>query len=203
MQIYGRYINRGVDNMQKQADNHELLVYELKWVLNVIYEVSDRIRGRLTDQTKYEERAINRVGRYLAIDKRNRYNKQYIIKLIEEVASSVIDRNKNEHYDLFTDLSEQDEETYEMIEYEPLDEMTASDYRYSEVEDEVIAKKTAALLAQDNRRMKIIKAWLIGNTNTSDISRTLARSLGGNVEGHRKFIQRFEKECRERLSTAI
>src|SRR5699024_2261467 len=189
--------------MNKQEENNELLVYELKWVLNVIYEVSDRIRGRLTDQTKYEERAINRVGRYLAIDKRNRYNKQYIIKLIEEVASSVIERNKNEHYDLFTDLAEQDEETYEMIEYEPIDEMKASDYRYSKVEDEVIAKKTAAMLAQDNRRMKIIKAWLIGNTNTSDISRTLARSLGGNVEGHRKFIQRFEKECRERLSTAI
>src|SRR5690625_1545173 len=82
------------------------------------------------------------------------------------------------------------------IEFEPLDVLT-------NVESEVLTKETIALLTQDDRSKKILEAWSIGNTNNTEISRMLTHTLGGKTESHRKFIQRYEKDCREKLATAI
>src|SRR5699024_9902906 len=69
------------------------------------------------------------------------------------------------------------------------------------VESDVIAKEMTALLAQDDHRKKVILGnWILGNDNNSDISRLLAQTFGGNEEAHRKFIQRFRKDCRESLT---
>ena len=175
---------------------NNLIVYENGWIIQRIYEVSDRIRDKLTDQTLFEERCIKRITDYLLICETNKRNKRYIERLINEVASAVIERNRNEYAELFSELSTESEEDKEM-EYEPIDVL-------ADVESEVIKRETVTLLAEnDCRRLTVLEGWAIGNTNDNQISRALARTYGGNPESHRKFIQRFRLRCREQMSAAI
>ncbi len=175
---------------------NSLIVYEIAWVIRRIYEVSDRLRTSLVDQTLFEERCIDRVGEYLNKDKDNKHHRRYIERMIKEVASSVSTRNRNEYAELFISLSIGNEEEDEEIEFEPEDVLT-------DVESEIMKQETIALLTQDDRSKKVLEAWSIGNTNNTEISRMLTHTLGGKTESHRKFIQRFEKDCREKLATAI
>src|SRR5690554_266790 len=173
-----------------------LIVYKNEWILNAVYETSDRIRGKVTDQTLFEERAIKRVGEYLLQNKENRRNKRYIIRIINEVAKSVVERNKNEQYTLLTELIYTNEDGEE-VEFEPVDVL-------ADVESEVLKKETIDLLAKgDRRKLKVLESWAVGNKNDKQISRTLASTFGGNPESHRKYIQRFRKDCHNILATAI
>jgi len=173
-----------------------LEVYKNKWLIDRIYFTSDKIRGKVVDQTLFEERCINRVGEYLLKDVNNIKNFNYIMRMINEVACSVINRNKNEHAEYFSSLTKYDDGGGE-IEFEPDDDLT-------DVESEVIEKDMVALLAQnDHKKLKVLEGWQIGNTNDKQISRTLARTFGGKSESHRKFIQRFRDSCRNKLNTAI
>src|SRR5699024_8024930 len=169
---------------------NKTIVYEIGWILERIYTVSDRVRNKLTDQSLFEERCIERVANYLNVCESHRRNKRYIERLINEVASAVLTRNRNEHAEIFSELSKKDEDGEE-LEFEPEDVL-------ADVEKEVMAKEMTALLAQDDHRKKIILGnWITGNDNVSDIARLLAQTIGGPVETHRKYIHRFRKECRK------
>src|SRR5690625_7828477 len=100
--------------------NKNLIVYKNEWILEEIYKVSDRIHNQVTDSTLFEERSIRRVAEYLHREIDNIKNRRYIIRIINEVASSVIERNKNEHAQLFSELTSEDEDGSE-IEFEPID----------------------------------------------------------------------------------
>lgn len=177
---------------------NNLIVYENGWVINRIYEVSDRIRGTLRDQTLFEGRCIGRVGEYLSKGPERVKHKRYIERMINEVATSVIERNKNEYAELFSTLSaEQEDAEGQEIEFEPLDVL-------ANVESEVIVKETIALLAQgDRKKSMVLQSWADGNDNITSISRTLASTFGGNTDSHRKSVNRFRTECRKKLTTAI
>lgn len=175
--------------------NEEIVVYEVPWIIRRIYEVSDNLRSKVVDQTKFEERCIKKIARYIVPDAKRMKHKRYIERLIQREAKCYIDESKKEHGEIFSSLVDVGEDGEE-IEFEPIDVL-------ANVESEVMAKEITALLAQDGRRKIVLDAWIIGNTNGKSISRTLARTFGGNVESHRKFIQRFEKECSERLSAVI
>lgn len=171
----------------------EEIVYQNKWLIDRIYQVSDKIRSKVTYQIDFESRCIKRVAEYLALSDSNIKNRQYIEKMINEVASSVIKRNKNEHYSCFNELSYQDEDNSE-IEFDPEDVL-------ADVEAELINKETINLLAEGDRQKKVIlEAWSLGNTNNSLISRTLADVLGGKPESYRKSINRFKKSCADRIT---
>lgn len=177
-------------------NNNSLIVYENEWIIQRIYEVGDGLRTAVVDQTKFEERCINRVARYLNGDKSRTSHRNYIERLIQQEASDYRRRGKKEDAELFTTLATYDDDGEEM-EFEPEDALT-------DVEDEVIARETAALLAQDDRRKEmIVGSWTLGIENCSEISRLLAQSIGGNPESHRKFIQRFRADCREYIAEAI
>ena len=176
--------------------NTSLIVYENDWIIRRIYEVADGLRTVIVDQTKFEERCINRVARYLNGDESRTSHRNYIERLIQQEATDYRRRGKKEDAELFTTLATSGDDG-ELIEYEPEDVL-------ADVEGEVISKEMAALLAQGDRRKElIVGSWTIGNDNNSEISRLLAQSIGGNPESHRKFIQRFRADCREMLATAI
>lgn len=177
---------------------NNLIVYETSWIINRIYEVSDNVRGLVTDQTLFEERCIKRVGEYLSKDKERYKHRRYIERLINEVATSVVDRNKNEYAELFsTLLAEHEDEEEQEIEFEPEDVL-------ANVESEVIRNETIALLAEGDRiKSMVLQSWSDGNDNNASISRTLASTFGGNAESHRRAVNRFRTECRKQLTTAI
>ena len=171
-------------------------VYENDWIIRKVYEVSDGLRSLVADQTKFEERCINKVAEYLSGDKERINHRRYIERLIYREASSYKDRGKKEDAELFTTLATFGDDG-ELIEFDPEDVL-------ADVEGEVLTKETVALLAQDDRRKElIVGSWKLGIDNNSEISRLLAQSIGGNPESHRKFIQRFRADCREMLATAI
>lgn len=176
--------------------NKTILVYEIPWLIEKIYEESDKLISEITYTNKFEERCIQSIGEYLALDERNKYNKTYLLKLINRKVKEFKDNYMKEEAHTFSELSVIDE-SGEEIPFDPIDVL-------ADVESEVIAKETTALLAQDDRRKKVIvECWTNGNRNASEISRELAYSFGGNPETHRKFVQRFQKLCRNELSTAI
>lgn len=171
------------------------ICYKTKWILEAVMHESDRLHSSITDPTKFEERCIRRVARYLEKNKENKTHRRYIFKIIKQEAKTAVNLYSKENYRTFSDLTYSNEDGEE-IEFETIDIL-------ANVESELVAKEMTALLGKDGRRKEILEAWSIGNTNDKLISNALGRTLGGNVESHRKFIQRFRNECREQLSTAI
>ena len=168
------------------------IIYETKWLLNRVIQVSDNIRHKIVDQTKFEARCFRRLAEYLSKDPNNINNKLYIERMIMQVAStSITDKFKKEYAELIIDGNE--ETSYE------IEDVLAN------VENIVIGnhavKEKVALLAQgDYRKETVLNAWINGNTNDSEISRALACAIGGNESGHRSFVKRFRTHCRQQLN---
>lgn len=168
------------------------IIYETKWLLNRVIQVSDNIRHKIVDQTKFEARCFRRLAEYLSKDPNNIKNKLYIERMIMQVAStSITDKFKKEYAELIIDGNE--ETSYEIKDV------------LANVENIVIGnhavKEKVALLAQgDYRKETVLNAWINGNTNDSEISRALACAIGGNESGHRSFVKRFRTHCRQQLN---
>src|SRR5690625_3626929 len=128
--------------------NTSLIVYENEWIIRRIYEVADGLRTAVVDQTKFEERCINRVARYLSGGKNRTSHRNYIERLIQQEASDYRRRGKKEDAELFTTLATLGDDGEEM-EFEPEDVL-------ADVEGEVLSKESAALLAQEDRRRELI-----------------------------------------------
>ena len=172
------------------------LVYKEKWIIESIYRESDRLANKVTNTNHFEDRCTKDVAQYLSLDKNNRNNRSHIMYLIKRKVWEAENKFRKEESINFSNLTNENDEE-EQPEYEPQDVLT-------NVESEVMQKETAALLTQgDCRKEMILGYWTIGNTNDKHISRSLTRSMGGNAESHRKYIQRFRKSCRKQLSTAI
>lgn len=177
--------------MEKDA-----LVYEIDWLLDYIYKESDKLIHKITDTTRFEDRCIKEIGEYLSIDDSNKHKRRYLIRLVNRKVKEALDNFRQEESELFTELSSYNKEEDEM-EFEPEDVL-------ADVESEVIAKEMTALLAQgDHLLEEIVGYWAIGNTNNASISRSLARTFGGNAESHRRRINRFRHDCRKHLSAAV
>lgn len=173
------------------------LVYKTKWIIERIYYESDRLLNKITDTTIFEDRVIKDVGQYLLRNIDNKNNRRHIEYLIKRKVWEAENSYKKEGYINFSNLNYDDSEDDDEVEFEPTDVL-------ADVESEVIKKETIELLAENDRRRKeILESWSLGNTNDSQVSRSLARSLGGNEKVHRIFIQRFRKACREQLLAAI
>src|SRR5690625_302917 len=176
--------------------NKEKLVYEIDWLVEYIYRESDKLIHKITDTTIFEDRCIKDIGNYLAMDEKNRRNKNYLVRPVKRKVQEAENGFKKEETDLLSDYTYIDDDGDER-ELEPEDVL-------ANVESEVITKETIDLLAQgDRRKTKILEGWAIGNTNDKQVSRMLAHTLGGTIESHRKYIQRFRNKCGEQLSAAV
>ena len=171
-------------------------VYTDRWLVDEVAEAVDKVRSKITDTSILEERIYNRLGSYINKEKAKLGHRRYLMKLIYEEVSQAKVRQKKEFYEHFSEFDAVNTSDGSTTEFEPEDVL-------ADVEGEVIAKEMTALLAQDDqRKLVILGSWTIGNDNNTEISRLLAQSVGGKIESHRKFIQRFRNECREKLATA-
>lgn len=62
---------------------------------------------------------------------------------------------------------------------------------------EEATKKIAASWGRDGARKKVIIGGWIDGLNDSEIAEEMGARFGGNVESHRKYIQRFKNRCRQ------
>ncbi len=77
-----------------------------------------------------------------------------------------------------------------------------SNFELAFEERDGLNEKIALLAQDDKRKLLILTEWSNGTSDTK-ISELLAQSLGGKTEAHRKFIQRFRKQCQGRLAGAL
>ena len=168
------------------------IIYETKWLLNRVIQVSDNIRHKIVDQTKFEARCFRRLAEYLSKDPNNVNNKLYIERMIMQVAStSITDKFKKEYAELIIDGNE--ETSYEI-------EDVLANVENIVIGNDAVKEKVALLAQGDYRKETVLNAWINGNTNDSEISRALACAIGGNESGHRSFVKRFRTHCRQQLN---
>jgi len=91
-------------------------------------------------------------------------------------------------------------------EFDPIDKRDYGEERrelpddLAVVDDSFLVSERITFLAEgDSRRVFILKAWSEGFYEESKLAMFLAEQFGGTNSGQRKFIQRFRKECREKL----
>ena len=168
------------------------IIYETKWLLNRVIQVSDNIRHKIVDQTKFEARCFRRLAEYLSKDPNNIKNKLYIERMIMQVAStSITDKFKKEYAELIIDGNE--ETSYEI-------EDVLANVENIVIGNDAVKEKVALLAQGDYRKETVLNAWINGTTNDSEISRALACAIGGNESGHRSFVKRFRTHCRQQLN---
>lgn len=168
------------------------IIYKNDVVVNMVREAVDKAGRKITNTERLEEMIYRRISRYIKGCEKKARHYSIIRKFIYETISDYEKRYRIENSVPFSDLESNNEDNEEKeIEFEPVDVL-------ANVESEFIAKEMTALLAQDDHRKKIILGnWITGNDNVSDIARLLAQTIGGSVETHRKYIHRFQKECRK------
>lgn len=173
------------------------IVYENKWLIEMVYRVSDNIRDKVTEQVKFEKRCIEKLGKYLYEDIERIKNERYLRNMILKEASDAVNRqNKNEYYNTFSELSYVDE-SGEEIEFEPYDVL-------ADIEGEILQKEMTTILANgSHKNYLILSCWSTGNTNGKLIARMLAHTFGGNTESHRRSITRFRTNCINKLANLV
>ena len=175
---------------------NQKLVYEIPWLINSIYKESDRLATLVVYTEDFEERCIEYIGQYLRLSPKNKENKRYLMRMIKRKSKEVREEYAATNSINMSELEIEDDYG-DRTEFEPMDVL-------ANVESEVIAKEMTALLAQgDHLLEEIVGYWAIGNTNNASISRSLARTFGGNAESHRRRINRFRHDCRKHLSAAV
>src|SRR5699024_5810501 len=167
-------------------------VYEIDWLIERVYKEYVKLIGKIADTSRFEERCIKDLAQYLGSGEENKKHRRHLIRMINRHVGQAREIYKTNERVQYSVLGRKEaEKEYIAMEFEPIDVL-------ANVESELIAKEMTALLAQDDHRKKIILGnWITGNDNVSDIARLLAQTIGGSVETHRKYIHRFQKECRK------
>ncbi|MDH6597583.1 hypothetical protein [Bacillus aerius] len=156
-----------------------------------IHHESERIAGSVPDQTSFEQRTLLSVGYWLDRYRENGRDKRALIqRIIKRESITYLKQTKRA-----AALSIEGMRDGGNISWEPKDVL-------ADVESEVLLKEKTALLAQgDLRKEMILTNWSRGCTNNTEIAMLLARHFGGNIEGNRKYIQRFRLKCQRELAS--
>lgn len=145
---------------------------------------SERIAGSVPDQTSFEQRTLLSVGYWLDRYRENGRDKKALIQRIIKRESIKYMKETRKRVVIAIDDS-----------WEPQDVL-------ADVEGAILLKEKTALLAQgDLRKEMILKNWSRGCTNNTEIAMLLAQHFGGNIEGYRKYIQRFRLKCQRELAS--
>ncbi|WP_260853799.1 hypothetical protein [Bacillus sp. WP8] len=156
-----------------------------------IHHESERIAGSVPDQTSFEQRTLLSVGYWLDRYRENGRDKRALIqRIIKRESITYLKQTKRA-----AALSIEGMRDAGNVSWEPKDVL-------ADVESEVLLKEKTALLAQgDLRKEMILTNWSRGCTNNTEIAMLLAQHFGGNIEGYRKYIQRFRLKCQRELAS--
>jgi len=159
----------------------------------MIERASAEVEPFLDDFTKFDCRVIREISRQLKTFDYGRHDFLAMVKvIIQQSKSRFIKRNsrKSEGYVSMTSLEGDGEEDL--------------GYQFesnANTEYDVEFNERVTLLAQGNPKKKcVLLQWSRGAEDKA-ISELLAQLYGGKAESHRKFIQRFKTECRNRLAS--
>jgi hypothetical protein len=196
--------------MNKQHINQMVLAYQngddtaMSDIFNainpMIEKASREIEPFVEDFTKFDCRMVKKVQRLIQNFEYGKHDFLAAVKaIISKDKAQYIRRNtrKSEGYVSMTVLEggNKSEEGEESLGYQ----FKSKD----NTEHDVEFKERVTLLAQGNpKKETILLQWSRGAEDKA-ISELLAQLYGGKAESHRKFIQRFKTECRDRLASEM
>lgn len=168
-------------------------------VVELVSAASEKIWYKVPDVTAFEHRCYRNIGMAIM-----RGDVRSIIGLtmyhIRRAASLHIKSTKYETPQSLNATGKYDDEGNK----EPIEVIDVlADVEQLLIEKESEIEKVALLAQDDDRKKVILRLWTSGVSNTSEISRLLAQSFGGNKETHRKFINRFKLQCQKHLANAV
>lgn len=160
-------------------------------VVKLVQKTSQRLWHRVKDETVFEYACYREVGKVL-LKEDVRSVAGIAKRIVSRIERWFLKNRQKDYIPSLESLAVQDDNGDEHI-LEIADDS-------SNTEDLIERKDVANLLAEgsDKKRM-IVDLWLLG-CNDSEISEVLAETFGGKKESHRKAVQRFKRECREKLS---
>lgn len=191
-------LNSLVESFRKGDDRALEQLCEL--FLPIIYKHSESIWYKIESFTDFECRCILKIKKALENfepSKGKVYN--LVINVIQREKFDFLSRRKRKLGVISLDEPlYRDKDGKEVL--ADLPDETANFERYIESE-EAVKEKIAFLAKGDQKKEFVLKAWASGETNVSEIARTLARLYPDTTfDSHRKFVHRFREECEKRLA---
>lgn len=172
-------------------NGNELALEEIFRMVNPLIENASRIIEKVSDDpTKFDCRVLLKIKKAIEDPSVKDFG-GYVKTIIGNEKSDFLNRRKRKREDISMAALEGDSDSDLGYQFESNED----------VEDDVMFKERVALLAQGNSKKEtILLQWSRGAEDKS-ISELLAQLFGGKAESHRKFIQRYRTECRDRLLT--
>lgn len=173
---------------------YEAECYKYRWLVDLITNVVDKKAHVVTNTDKLQRRVMIHVGKYLLKDPSNINNRMKIQSTIFEKVKESIGRygiQNTVHYEGLTVENE------EASSYEPPDILANV--------EKIIEQRSSFVslidtLAGGDVKKRTVLTALASGYNDSQTADILANVCGGKSSGHRSFIKRFKKQCREALA---
>lgn len=173
---------------------YESECYRHRWLLDLIINTINKQAYTITNTDKLQRRVMVYVGKYLMDDIDNIKNKAHIRRMVCGKIKESIGRYGTQEALYYEEFSSEDEKTSK---YEPPDILANVENiveRRNNLEYLIIS------LAGDDLRARTALTALASGYNDVETASILADVYGGKSTGHRSFIKRFKKECREALT---
>jgi DNA-directed RNA polymerase specialized sigma24 family protein len=174
-------------------NGNELALDEIFRKVNPLIESASRIIEKVSDDpTKFDCRVLLKIKKAVE-DPTIRDFAGYVKTIIGNERSDFLNRRRRKREDI--SMAALEGESDEDLGYQ----FKSTD----NTEHDVEFKERVTLLAQGNpKKESILQQWSRGAEDKA-ISELLAQRFGGKAESHRKFIQRFKTECRNRLASEM
>jgi DNA-directed RNA polymerase specialized sigma24 family protein len=172
-------------------NGNELALEEIFRKINPLIENASRIIEKVSDDpTKFDCRVLLKIKKAIE-DPSVKDFAGYVKTIIGNEKSDFLTRRKRKREDISMTAMEGDGDEDLGYQFESVDN----------TEQTIEFKERVTLLAQGNpKKEAILLQWSRGAEDKA-ISQLLAQLFGGKAESHRKFIQRFKTDCRDRLAS--
>lgn len=178
---------------QYQSGEEERLPEIFETVRPLIEQASDEVAKYETNFSKFDCRIITLL-KSLA-EKFDRDKHDFL-----SAAKALIDRNKAQYIRRARKRKDPD------IPLSAFDSKSDDDLGFqfedvlANVEETITLQEKIALLAQGEEKKELILLQWSGSVDDSTIASLLQQRFGGNKESHRKYVQRFRKQCATTLA---
>lgn len=178
----------------EQSLYYEEECYKSRWLVDMIINAIDKQAHVVTNTDKLQRRVMVYIGKYISKDEKNINNKSLIKRMVHKKVKETIGRYGVQEALYYEGFSAEDEETPH---YEPPD-ILADVGKIIERRNSFVSLVDTLASGDDKKRM--VLTALASGFNESQTADILANVCGGKSSGHRSFIKRFKKQCREALA---
>jgi hypothetical protein len=174
----------------------------LRWFIPKVTNISREIWYLINDECAFENDCYGRFDTAIKRFNPNQGNFSYLVYLsLRQCRNKYVTdpkrKSQRSKLSYLEELAPKDDSGAARVN-EPEDVL--ADVEGSVLDKYSIKEKIALLAKGDPKKVTILKAWVNGYDNDSEIAQLLAQLYGGKSESHRQTIKRFRTSCKAALS---